>query len=249
VVVCNGSWWCMLLFINTQCAAAALHEWRAIEMPSARHANQPSHTKSQHHTCRDWTSAAATAMHMILLLPPHRQSLQVSWCALVCDGVWCGGVRWFMVVYGVVHTHTVSDTVNVSSDSDDLAAASAAPASGVVPETLRRTSARKRVATAPPALSPSGMMVCDGVRWCMVWWCAMVHGGIWCCSYTHSDPKPTFKPGPMESTAICYQLCTDVPYTHSRLGQKKSWIEHLRILKGHGQCATIANKAYKTLSR
>lgn len=103
------------------------------------------------------------------------------------------------------------------------------------------------VAPSPPV--PAGIMVCFGVRWCMVWWCAMVHGGIWCCSYTHSDPKPTFKPGPMESTAICYQLCTDVPYTHSRLGQKKSWIEHLRILKGHGQCATIANKAYKTLSR
>jgi hypothetical protein len=138
------------------------------------------------------------------MVPPHHQSLQVSWCALVCDGVWlliitwCGGVRWFMVVYGVVHTHTVPYVNAISSDSDDPAAASAASAAGVVPaasassagdvvpETPLRTSARKRVATAPPALSPSGMMVCDGVRWCMVWWCAMVHGGVWCCSYTHS---------------------------------------------------------------
>ena len=29
---------------------------------------------------------------------------------MVCAGVWCGGVRWFMVVYGVVHTHTVRGT-------------------------------------------------------------------------------------------------------------------------------------------
>jgi hypothetical protein len=50
---------------------------------------------------------------------------------------------------------------------------------------------------------------------------------------------PKFAPGPAEQNAILYQLCSDVPYTHSRNGQKPCWIRHLTALKQHGLCTAI----------
>jgi hypothetical protein len=58
---------------------------------------------------------------------------------------------------------------------------------------------------------------------------------------------PKFNPGPAESNAIYFQLCTDIPYTHSRTGQKPTWVRHLLSLKRQGLCLGIAPNSYKTL--
>lgn len=42
---------------------------------------------------------------------------------------------------------------------------------------------------------------------------------------------------------------TDVPFTHSRTGQKRIWIKHLHALKAKGLCAGVSSKAYKTLAK
>jgi hypothetical protein len=47
---------------------------------------------------------------------------------------------------------------------------------------------------------------------------------------------PKFNPGPAESNAIYFQICSDIPYTHSRTGQKPSWVRHLLSLKRQGKC-------------
>ena len=58
---------------------------------------------------------------------------------------------------------------------------------------------------------------------------------------------PKFAPGPAESNAILYQLCTDIPYSHSRNGQKSVWNRHLTALKDAGHCLVIPLRSYKTL--
>jgi hypothetical protein len=50
---------------------------------------------------------------------------------------------------------------------------------------------------------------------------------------------PKFKPGPVETAAIVFQLCTDIPYTYSRNEQKRVWIKHLNELKQKGLCIEI----------
>ena len=81
----------------------------------------------------------------------------VCWCMVVYGVVVCDGSWWCMVLF-ISFTHMTPP--------------------------LGRNAMLS--AAAPSAPAPTGMMLWDGVRWCMVWWCVMVHGGVWCCSYTHS---------------------------------------------------------------
>ena len=46
---------------------------------------------------------------------------------------------------------------------------------------------------------------------------------------------------------FCQQISTDIPYTHTRNGQKPAWIKHLRTLKAHHHCVSVTS--YKTLAK
>ena len=70
--------------------------------------------------------------------------------------------------------------------------------------------------------------------------------------HDHAIPRrraPKFLPGPAESDAILHRLCQDVPYTHSRNGQKPCWQRHLQGLKSIGLCQSLSVRAYKTLAK
>jgi hypothetical protein len=129
---------------------------------------------------------ALTCAAMLSAAAPSAQAPTGMMLAMVCDGVWCGGVRWFMVVYGVVHTHTVrgGGTPRMSCNREAKRPTRKSYMQGLDLSSSDGDAYDTAVAPSPPV--PAGMMVCFGVRWCMVWWCAMVHGGVWCCSYTHS---------------------------------------------------------------